>query len=230
MSTNLQKYPTCFYGRTFIFWAGVLFLCPTVAIWFIIGLAHPLGFELNADFEMGLASMILGLILLLLVLASFFQVFARQTPILKIYREGMMIRIIGTPIPINHDNMYLQIVVHTGGILLLFPLVVLWQCITLQAFRIRTVHLRWENVEVAWETGILHVKGLIDKNMNDVFDQKAASESDYAVSYYTASFGTPIAAVNESVQFFLHNPDARESLPSWQDEETLFGNDTFDFR
>ncbi|MCL2709484.1 MAG: hypothetical protein FWE95_01265 [Planctomycetaceae bacterium] len=33
-----------------------------------------------------------------------------------------------------------------------------------------------------------------------------------------------------AVRRFLFNPDTRELLPSWQDEGTTFGNDTFDFR
>jgi len=57
-----------------------------------------------------------------------------------------------------------------------------------------------------------------------------AAQSQWAYFPESDSFGTSLRKVSESVQFFQENPDVRESLPSWQDEETLLGNETFDFR
>jgi len=51
-------------------------------------------------------------------------------------------------------------------------------------------------------------------------NQNVEVANDNASIFGTDSFGTSFAEVTESVQFFLHNPDSREVLPSWQEEDT----------
>lgn len=236
MSTDPKIYPTRFYGRTWLAWAGVLILGPFAFLFCFMGSLLILGIEQKPDGCDGFALMCMGLVFLLMVFFSIFQVFARQSPILKIYREGIMFRSIGTPFA-SH-NLILGILSSVGGILLAFPLIIFWQCITLQAFRIRTVRWRWENVYIEAEpggyfwtkpSGGFSISGLIDKDADEYLGQDAPLES-FAVSYQGDSFGMSIKKVNEAIFFFLYNPDSRESLPSWQNEETVFGNDAFDFQ
>jgi len=226
MNTDSKKYPIRFYGRTWMFWAGVWFLGPmTVTLCggylpFIVQGGDPKGRIVLTIFCLTLISF---------VIVSIFQVFARQLPILKIYREGIMIRSIGTPLASNGPLM-LRIVCVLGplGILFALPLVNLWRCITLQAFQIRTVYLRWESIEVMSGSGI-RITGWIDKDADADFGQDAPLEP-YEVSYEADSFGISIDKVSETLLFFLSNPGARDALPSWHDEETVFGNDAFDFQ
>jgi hypothetical protein len=95
--------------------------------------------------------------------------------------------------------------------------IMFWQMLTLQMFQIRTVRLRWENIVEAippdWAT--FAVAGYYDKDMNDVFEQEN-SQKYFAVNYRPDSFGTSLKKVIEAVQFYYHNPDARETLPSWE--------------
>jgi len=226
----MQQYPIRFYGRTLLFWLGSVFFGPIVVFLFtmsvlaILGMipmdAQPIPEDVPPE-AVGVINIIISLFFMLpLVLASFFQVFARQTPVLKIYREGMIIRTIGVPIFLDSDNPHLKVALGTGGGIIIIPLIILWQCITFQAFQIRTIRLRWENVEVVSETRILRINGLTDVDMNNGFEQDTTPKY-HTVSYETHSFGVAIDKVIESVESFLHNPDSREMLPSWQDDDIV---------
>ena len=231
MNTNPQQHPTQFYGRTWIYWTGVLVLGPFVAFWSFVGALVLLDIEPynGMDKLVGIIPVSIGLLYAPMILVCCFQVFARQTPTLKIYQEGMIVRSFGISIRFDSNNLIGQYLWHALGAIYL-PLIVLWQCITSQAFRIRTVQLRWENFDVIrWtETGSYAISGWSDKDRHDSAQDTPLEHIE--ISCTADSFGTPIAIVSESVQFFRHNPDARESLPSWQDEDTLLGNETFDFR
>jgi len=221
MNTNPQQYPTQFYGRTFIYWTGgllfgplAIFMC-TAGLLSWLGIIEPLYGEPNPKAEIAL--MVGGLFCTLFSIACTFHVYALQTPNLTIYKEGLCILVIGTPIRFNPIRN------------ILFGYLPALLAVLLQ-FKTRLVRLRWENINIVANAGTLEIGGLIDKDEYN-FGQDTSPESEWHTTFFGVdSFGTPIAKVSESVQFFLHNPDARETLPSWQDEETLLGNDTFDFR
>jgi len=161
-----------------------------------------------------------GCILMMLVGYCIFQIYFRQRPILKICREGLWIRTIGTPMPRTN----IMIILHAQ---IVIPIWIFWQCITLQAFRIRTIRLRWENIDmIPPEQYAFTLAGWHEKDYND-FDQNAPLEH-YAVHYRADSFGVSVNKVIAAVQFFQDNPDERTMLPSWQ-EEVLPGNNTFNF-
>ena len=230
MNTNPQQYPTQFYGRTFVPWACALMFVPLAVFSCIMGPLFWLDIIKSANgapgYTAGIPLTIIGLSFLLPFAIFFtFQIFAMQSPILTIYQEGLGIRAVGG-IPVRSH----PILIFTHIALFQEWLTLLWQLLTLQLFQIRTFYLRWKNINIVANAGTLEIGGLIDKNEYG-FGQDTSLESEWHTTFFRVdSFGTPIAAVNESVQFFLHNPDARESLPSWQDEKTLLGNDTFDFR
>jgi hypothetical protein len=145
----------------------------------------------------------------LLFSACIFQVYARKRPIFKIYREGLWIRSLGTPISVN-------LFLNTLCLFIPIILIVFWQLITLQVFRVRTVRLHWENVDVmSGEDSLTIIDWFNKENLEDF--GKHMSMEHYTVSYGAYSFRIPIDKVNEAVQFFLHNPDSRKMLPSWHD-------------
>ena len=225
----MQKYPTRFYGRTWVFWAGILFLIPFAVLCLVMGLLAILGNEQVSDPEAWGGFIIAGLFISLLACACCFQVFARQTPILGIYQEGIIIRTIGSPVLVN--NLILRILCAFGLFIIILPLIGLWKCITLQAFRIRTVRLRWEKVvTILPDEKSLTIAGWFEKDHDGGFELDAAPEFYHAVSYDTDSFGISIGKVIEAVVFNAFNPDSREMLPSWHDTEAMLGNDTFDFQ
>jgi len=196
---------------------GILCSGPSCVCTVTLGLLRP------PDLDSGTPLAMFGLFWLFIFVVCAFQVFARQRPLLKIYQEGMEIRAIGAPI-------YISLFMNVLGFgTLLFLLIVFCQFITLQMFRIRTIRLRWDNVSVIPTPGTLAIGGWFIKNVNDDFGQETSLEY-YAVSYEVASFRVSIGKVSEALLFFLHNPDSRETLPSWQNEETVFGNDAFDFQ
>ena len=223
MNTNPQQYPTRFYGRTWIYWVGVLVVGSLATLGCILG---PLFcFDVinlgNGDpgFLPGIPMVMVSLPLMPFAIAFVVQVITRQLPTLIIYQEGIWIRVVETPI---QDYPVLQVLQ-----LAMFQIVfvMFWRLITGQMFQTPTYRLRWENIETIWtETGTFAITGWIDKDRFD-FEQDAPLKY-LTISCTVDSFGTPIRKVNESVQFFLHNPDAREFLPSWQDEETMLERTT----
>ena len=177
-----------------------------------------------------------GLLSIPTLSVSIFQVYVRQSPILKIYREGIRIREVWTPI---QETPFLRVSAYTGGVFLalfFIAFVMLWRFLTLQMFQTRTFYLRWENITDMWaerneryveaET-LITIVGLIEQDHND--SEQDALVEHKSFSFPTGFFGRPLGIVFEAVDFFGYNPDARETLPSWQNKNILSGNETFDF-
>jgi len=217
MEADEREYPTQFYGRTFVFWAGLLFLGPITVFMYVLGMLLLLGIETapngQPDSDAGIAFTIGGVALTCLVIACAFQLYARQYPVLKICQEGIETRTIGVPTP---NNLLMGILFALGLWVFILPLIALWQVITFQAFRVQTFHFRWENIDaIPTATGAFTINGLVEKNSND-FDHDTPEY--WSIPYGTDSFGVSINKVMGAIQFFLHNPDVWNNLPSWQDE------------
>ena len=209
----MQKYPIQFYGRTWIYWMGIVFLglpaifiCALVLL-SLLGIIESVQAEPNRGAEIQL--IVAGLFWLLFFVACAFQLYALQTPCLAISKEGIIIRTIGTPI---RFNLILNILF--GYLPLLIG--VLWQ------FRVRLVRLQWEDIDVVVNTRTLEINGMIDNDVDD-FGRETTREQHTSI-FGTDSFGVAFDKVIESVQFFLHNPDAREMLPSWQEDDIESGH------
>jgi len=230
-----KGYPTQFYGRTGQYWLIALFvvfpaicICSITAVMILLGLfgiIHGVKSPFDSDVIYGV---IIFIFFILLAIAVTFQLCVRQRPILKIYREGLWIRTIWTSSRIN-PILGCLLGIAFGFILtvLLKTFIMVWHVITLQAFRIQTVRLRWENIDILPKDSAFTFTGWCEKEYDD-FGQDIPLEY-CTVDYQADSFGTSIDKVIEGVQFFLHNPDEREMLPSWQEEDSRFGNGTFEF-
>ena len=212
---TMQKYPIRFYGRALLFLVGILASAPIA----IVGcLMVPISL-LVLVWEPTIASIgyvamiIFYLLFMLLFVACIFQVYVRQRPILKLCKEGLWIRSLGTPISINP---------FLNTLFGFIPIIiaVLWQVVTLRIFRIQMIRLQWENVDVMSGEDNLTITGWFDKDNLDDFGRNDLLEN-YSISYGVYSFREPFDKVIESVQFFLHNPDSREMLPSWQDDDIV---------
>ena len=215
-----------------MFWLGILCTGPFASLFCLLGLQ-----EIARAHEAGIPLLVIGGIFLFVSAACAFQVLARQFSLLRVYREGIEIRTIGTPIqvdPILH-------ILGFGSLVML--LIAFWHFVTLQMFRIRTVRLPWETVVVIPTKRTLAIAGWFDKENDNSFEdnpfrgntlednsfEQETSSEYYAVSYDAHSFGTPIGKAIKTVQFFLFSADSRVVLPSWQSEETVLGNETFAF-
>jgi len=220
---TMQKYPIRFYGKTWQYWLAALFVVfPAVGICCLTAIMMLLGaIGIVRDVKsFGDNDVIYGVIIfaffILLAIALTFRLCALQRPILKIHKEGLWIRTIMTS---DQINPYLGCLLGFFLTSLLRAFTMVLQVITLQLFRIRLVRLRWENIDVVVNMRTLEIKGMIDKDEDD-FGQETTREH-HASIFGTDSFGTSFAAVTESVQFYLHNPDSREMLPSWQEEDIV---------
>jgi hypothetical protein len=231
MSIDENNYPTQFYGRTRMDLAGVLIFAPLALSMCIIGvlccfdIMKPIAND--PGFIVGTSLIIVGLILMHIVIDWAFHVFAKQRPIIRICREGIVLRIIGTLFP---SNLIVTLSIILGYGIILIPLIVLWRYITLQSFRIRTFRWQWENIGIDSTKAALVIIDWHEKKRYDNIGQEEYVDINWKkIIFESHAFKTPIGEVIEAIQFFLHNSDVRETLPSWQDEEALFGNDTFDF-
>ena len=195
----MKEYPNQFYGRKYDVWGSILFALPIVVGLLLCG-------EVMKDSDtrdrrdLGIVLLVIGMVVAPIPLVFTYRLYALQWPILKIYREGLEIRIIGTTLPETPAWDVIGITQFST------MLILIWQFITLQMFRTRTVRLRWENI----------TEMLVGK---DFFSIAGRADKPVLVSYKKYSFGIPTDAVNEAVQFFLWNADSRETLPSWHDEE-----------
>jgi len=91
---------------------------------------------------------------------------------------------------------------------------------SIRILRIRSVRFRWENVDVMPKQAGLTIAGRIDKENRYDFESDTSFERR-TFFYWIYSFREPFDKVIESVQFYLHNPDSREMLPSWQDDDIV---------
>ena len=227
MTTNLKKHRTQFYARTWVCWAGVLLLGPLVVGWFVVGLLVLLEPPDDVDaHKMGIFTFALSLFLVPMVLSSIFQVFVRQSPTLKMYREGIKIRHVWEPIQFHGCTTALLTLVYPIA-MIIYGFFFLCRFLTLRLFKIQTFHLQWENItEIQMEKNKFTIFGWVETDSND-FEQDTPPDL-WFFSYEENSFGTSIKKVIAAVQFFWDNPDARKKLPSW-DKENSFENEIFDF-
>ena len=199
-------------------WAGTLIFGHLVVFECIMGPLFLLDIIKPANghpgYEAGIPLTIVSLLLLPIAIACAFQVFALQWPILKIYKEGLWIRSIGTRPQSN------PALIGTGIDMILIILIMLWQLMTLQMFRTQIIRWRWEDFDLLIKYGNFSVVGWLDQENNEHFERKVSVA--HTVFYGGDSFGISIDIVRESVQYYFSNPDLRESLPSWQTDETLF--------
>ena len=213
----MKKYPIVFYGRTWMVWAGTLIFGHLVVFGCIMGPLFWLNMIKPANghpgYEAGIPLTIISLLLLPIAIACAFQVFALQWPILKIYKEGLWIRSIGTRSQSN------PALIGTGIDMILILLIILWHLITLQMFRTQIICWRWEDFDLLIKYGTFSIVGWFDQESNGGFEQQVPVP--HTVFYGGDSFEMSIDIVREAIQYYSGNPDLRENLPSWQNDEDL---------
>lgn len=238
----MTEHTSQFYGRTWIFWVGC-FVLPPISILFLNFALREMERMRNIQMLDNSIFILFFWVLIACVLwfASVFQVVARQRPVLKFYQEGIQIRSIGIPsrfslletLPIWGCLMALAgpIVLFIWFLqLFAYLLVLFFRCITLQTFRIRLVWLRWENLEMEYETEkTFTLFGWYEKHRKDYFwwmQKDMTQEADmrfYSVSYQTDSFGKSINEVRTTIEWYINHPESCKTLPSWEDEERVNG-------
>ena len=165
-------------------------------------------------YEAGIPLTIISSLFIPLAIYFSFQVFALQWPILKIHKEGLWVRSIGTPFQIDPALKILP-----GLDFILIILITLWQLVTLQIFQTQVIYWRWEDLDIMLPgNGNFLIVGWIDTDDSAQNDLKP-----HTVSYGADSFGMSINKVRESVKFFHGNPDLRGTLSCWRNDETMIG-------
>jgi hypothetical protein len=216
------QYPTRFYAKKVMFALGVLSFGPIAVGSCYVGILHRLDHVKGIGRDAGTSEIISGAALMILVVACAFQTLARLCPVIKIHKEGLRIRTLGTP-------PYFSVLSLISPVhLLLFIITTIFLFVTLQMFRIRKYHLRWEQIEsTLLARGTFTIAGLCGIE-NDADDAQETPPVFRSITYDEDAFGiTSVEELNEAIQFFLSNPDARETLPSWQDAGTMFEGETF---
>lgn len=192
----MQEYPNRFYARTSDAWGCVLLTGPAavaVCVAWVLVCANAI--EIS---DTGLILMVVGMVLTAVAMIFAYRVYASQWPVLKICREGLEIRSIGTTLP---DAPSWDI---TGLVYYMLLFLLIWQFVTLRMFRTRTTRLPWADIhEMLTGKDAFTIIGCVDK--------------PFRVSYMKYSFGVPTDSVCDAVEFFLHNPASRDSLPGWEE-------------
>ena len=166
MNTDFQKFPTQFYGRTWIYWLGVMVVGALAAFGCVGGLLFcfdimNLGPRALPGWMIGSVMIPIGLTLTPFAIAFVVQVITRQSPTLKICREGIWIRFIETPIK---DEPILQ-ALQLDMVRIIF--VMFWRLVMLQMFQTPIYRLRWENIETIRTDKGVFTLGWRDTEYND---------------------------------------------------------------
>ena len=211
-------YPNHFYGKTWMLWAQVLVLVPITCLACIMGPLFLCDAIHTADgrpgHEAGIPLTITGLILVPITVILVFHLFARQWPIIRIFREGLEIREIGTRVQID------PILNIFGLRLFLFTFVILWQLGTLRLLRVRTTRLRWEEImSIASDRVILEIIGIPIRETS--FPNSATMDSPTCIFAYDGnSLGVPPDYAGAILYDLFHHPEKRHLLQSWESDKT----------
>ena len=138
---------------------------------------------------------------------------------IKVYQEGLQIREIGTPMPIQSLGPLLFI---PGFNLVVIILVSFWQLITLQMFHIKTTRLRWEEItNIMQGTGSLEIAGWSILETQEFLDANPHAAFCH-FCYNQNSFSLPTKRVGEIVQHYRLSLNARQLLRCWDDDFPVY--------
>lgn len=202
-----KKYPICIYGKRWILWAITIIFGGFACFCCIAGPLFWTGVFVAADrrprHEAGIPLTVAGLVLIPLFMNSLFQLYARYWPLICIYKEGLQIRTIATPL---RSDLISDIL---GITLILIVFVAAWQLITLQMFRTQTFYLPWENLMIRSQSGTLDLIFPLHQNLSDY------EEEQLFFSYNQNSFNISVEKAKKAILYYK-NPASRESLQSWE--------------
>ena len=197
----------CFYGKTWIYWAQLLILGPLGGFSLIMGILFWTGTFTDvhgkARPEAGPPMTIIGLFLLLVALVAVFNIVKRISPILRCYREGLELRIIG----MNSFGDLSEPIKHFIGIF-----IVLWGIISLRSFRVHRSFIPWSKFAGAEVTGIPMVYCL----RLYIHDETSRSDPPIAELVWISQTDLSDAPhrIAELLNFFAGHPDYRNQLTS----------------
>lgn len=160
------------------------------------GMRDALG-ELRPD--SGRIPFIFGLCFLPVAAEKMFSVAARMRPLIRCYREGIELRIIGRS-------------ALDGIPFVPFPLRIAWPVLSLSGFRSQRMRLRWSDFREARVSGfamayVLTCYGLA----TDVKTGKVTS----SVSYPQVAFRDSLQHISDMLNVLAIHPELRDNLPSW---------------
>jgi hypothetical protein len=202
-----QELPCEFFGKRWIFFAQAIIIGGLAVFSLVMGPLFLL--ELVKDArnkprpEAGFAMMIASVPLIVVFAAAMFNIRARRSPIIRIYREGIEVRRIGFS---TLDRFPLPALVR-----------VFWSLVSLQAFRQVKLRVDWPRYTGAAVTGASGARVLTLRG--EFFDAAGdpsglLSRTTHAVAFAEHAFVRRLEAIATTIQCY-HDSDSRRNLASW---------------
>jgi hypothetical protein len=210
---DISDTPTGFRGKTWIYVAQAAVFGPLGVFSLVMGPLFLFGGMKKADgtpaTDAGIALSILSVPLMLLFALAMFNIRARRLPLLRLFREGLEIVLIGTS---SLDEFPLPGLVRVA-----------WSILSTQGFRRQVFRLPWECVRGA------RVSGLPMNRLLSILTAPAlASEHDDATAEPPCDaivlpevmFKTPLHEIAQAIEVATNSPVALTRLPSWEERQT----------
>ena len=211
---NQKRYQTKFYARTWMLWSSFIIigiLCVAGCVMgplFLFGIIEPANGR--PGYEGGIPMTIVGLCFLPITIVITIQLWGRQTPILEVYEEGLLIREITSLLGGNAASTV------SGIFLVVLPIWALYLIITFQVLRKKTYQIPWTNVsDVQFDSSVLCIVGRpSNKEVLEYYETKIPVSRLF--QYPPDAFGTSLKKVGEAVMHYFKHRDASEMLSSWK--------------
>ncbi|MCH2131664.1 MAG: hypothetical protein MK179_21195 [Pirellulaceae bacterium] len=212
MSDTSSNTKTVFYAKSwYLYVAAVVFtmlalFCSILGPLFLFDIIKRADAKPGTD--AGIAISVMAIPMVLAALLSWFHVYARFKPLLRICEEGLEINVIGAS--------------SLDGVPLIPHLVrVAWLVLSLQGFRKQICWIPWELFRTIEVTGLPMMRSLvIDATVvyQKFRGDEQTAEMGNSVTFRDAELKETLDVVAATIQTFYDDPDARSILPSLNDK------------
>jgi hypothetical protein len=202
---------TEFAGKTWIYTAGVIIFGGLGILGLIGGPLFLFQIEMDARGRpapgAGLALIIGSVVFLAGGALALFNLRSRRQPLIRIFREGVIARLIGGS---SLDRVPFVPALFRGA----------WSILSLQGFRQRQFAAPWETFGEAIVSGPPMSRTLT--LVGTFFREPEGTESQFEVAvdhifYIEAEFKSPLHQIADSINWYHQNLDDRKALPSWNE-------------
>ena len=203
-----EEHTTEFRGKTWFYVVAAIVFGGLAVLSLVLG---PLFlFEIAKDArgqpapDAGLALTIMSVPLTLAFVLFVFNAMTHRRPILRICREGLVIRLIGTS-ALDHVP--------------LVPAIIrlLWAIVSFQGFRQRIVFVPWDSLRRLEITGLPMVrKLLIAKETGRSAEIYETKIHLFEMTLPEAAFAVSLDVIAGTIAAYFRDEDLRQDLPSWE--------------
>ena len=157
----------------------------------------------TSAFDAGIALSIMALPMILLALFGWFNVLARQKPLLRLGEEGMHVNVIGAS--------------SLDGVPLIPPMIrIMWLVISMQGFKQQFGFIPWEMYRGVQVAGLpmqrtLFIDAVIRFQASSTVDN--SPKMRYGIAFMDADFQVPLETVASTIQAFYDEFEAKRAFP-----------------